>query len=78
MCIGIPQAQTPQPPPPAPRPIPAEDLVAKTADTVGRAGPKKKAKKETFRRRASGGTTSKPTFGGVNPSASLKLKPKTK
>jgi len=57
MCIGTPQAQTPAPPPPAPTPIPVEKLTAKTADTVGKAGPKtKKKSRSPFRRSKSGGT----------------------
>ena len=67
MCIGTPQAQTPAPPPPAPKPIPVEELTAKTADTVGRAGPKNKKKsKSSFRRSKSGGTRTSPAAKALN------------
>jgi hypothetical protein len=67
MCIGTPQASTPAPPPKPPRAIPVEELTAKTAQSVSRAGPKK-SKKSSFRRRKS---------GGINPAAkALNLTPK--
>lgn len=75
MCIGVPSAQKPQAPPAAPTPLSVEERTAKTADTPGKAKSKRRPKKESFRRKKSGGTRLQ--FGGVSKSGkSLNLTPK--